>query len=118
MTERLRISGGSRRGRRLLSPPKNTIRPASDLVHQAVFNMLRNDLEEKTFYDVFAGTGIVGMEALSRGAKRAIFVEQDRRQLDLIRKNLAIAKFTAESSLRGSDAFTRCRRHPDTAGGR
>lgn len=106
MTERLRISGGSRRGRRLLSPPKNTIRPASDLVRQAVFNMLCNDLEEKTFYDVFAGTGIVGMEALSRGAKRAIFVEQDRRQLDLIRKNLAIAKFTAESSLRGSDAFT------------
>lgn len=89
-----------------MSPPKNTIRPASDLVRQAVFNMLRNDLEDKTFYDVFAGTGIVGMEALSRGAKRAIFVEQDRRQIDLIRRNLAIASFTAEATLRTSDAFT------------
>jgi 16S rRNA (guanine966-N2)-methyltransferase len=89
-----------------MSPPKNSIRPASDLVRQAVFNMLRWLLDDKIFYDVFAGTGIVGLEALSRGAKRAIFVEQDRRQIDLIRRNLEIAKFTAEANLRNSDAFT------------
>lgn len=106
MGEKLRISGGSRRGRRLLSPPTNSIRPASDLVRQAVFNMLGAAIEDAIFHDVFAGTGIVGMEALSRGAKRAIFVEQDRRQIGLIKQNLSRAGFTAEANVRGSDAFT------------
>ncbi|MFO0947634.1 MAG: RsmD family RNA methyltransferase [Planctomycetota bacterium] len=106
MAERLRISGGSRRGRKLISPPTNSIRPASDLVRQAVFNMLGTAIEDVVFYDVFAGTGIVGLEALSRGAKRAIFVEQERRQLVLIKQNLARAGFAAEANVRGSDAFT------------
>lgn len=105
MVEHLRITGGSRRGRRLQSPPRNTIRPASDMVRQAVFNMLVEVVENVVFYDIFAGTGIVGMEALSRGAERAIFIEQDRRQLDLIQRNLTIARFTNEASVRGSDAF-------------
>lgn len=105
MSERLRITGGTRRGRRLESPPSSTIRPASDLVRQAVFNMLAGAVEDCVFYDVFAGTGIVGLEALSRGARRAVFIERDRRQLALIRRNLGRAGFTAEAIVRGSDAF-------------
>lgn len=105
MTERLRVTGGTRRGRKLQSPPKNTIRPASDLVRQALFNMLGDDVVDCVFYDVFAGTGIVGIEALSRGAARAIFIERDRRQLQLIRQNLDRVQFGAEASVRGSDAF-------------
>ena len=88
MNERLRITGGSHRGRRLYSPPKNSIRPASDMVRQAVFNMLGPRVEEGRFYDVFAGTGIVGMEAISRGAPLAVFIERDRRQVALIHRNL------------------------------
>lgn len=105
MADRLRISGGSHRGRRLFSPPKNSIRPASDLVRQAVFNMLSGVVEGSVFLDVFAGTGIVGLEALSRGAARAVFIERDRRQIDLIRKNLERTGLTARAVLRGSDAF-------------
>lgn len=115
MTERLRVTGGTRRGRKLLSPPKNTIRPASDLVRQALFNMLGEEIVECVFYDVFAGTGIVGIEALSRGAARAIFVERDRRQLQLIRQNLDRVEFAAEASVRGSDAFVWARHfYPET----
>lgn len=88
MTEKLRITGGDWRGRKLYSPPKNSIRPASDLIRQAVFNMLANHVVDSAFYDVFAGTGIVGLEALSRGAGNAVFVERDRRMAALIRRNL------------------------------
>lgn len=105
VTEKLRVTGGSHRGRRVLSPPKNTIRPASDLVRQAVFNMLGDSIIDAVFFDVFAGTGIVGIEALSRGASRAIFIERDRRQLQLIRQNLRRVDLAESASVRGSDAF-------------
>lgn len=105
MAEGLRITGGTRRGRKLLSPPKNSIRPASDLIRQAVFNMLGASIEDAIFYDVFAGTGVVGLEALSRGARSAVFVERDRHNIALIRRNLDLAKFSAEGSARLSDAF-------------
>lgn len=105
MSERLRITGGTRRGRRLFSPPANTIRPASDFLRQAVFNMLGDTVEDCTFFDVFAGTGIVGLEALSRGAARVIFVERDRRQMALIKRNLAHAKFGPEAQFRTGDAY-------------
>src|SRR5262245_56669882 len=103
--QRLRITGGSRRGRRLFSPPANSLRPASDLVRQAVFNMLGESIDNCVFYDIFAGTGIVGLEELSRGATRAIFVERDRHSIALIRRNLDHAKFGPEASIRGGDAF-------------
>lgn len=104
--DKLRVSGGSRRGRRLFSPPSNTIRPCSDMVRQALYNILRNHIEGSVFVDVFAGTGIVGIEALSRGAERALFVESDRRQMVLIRRNLEHVGFEKEGIVRGSDAFT------------
>lgn len=105
MTERLRITGGTRRGRKLFSPPRDTIRPASDLVRQAVFNMLGQTVIGATFYDVFAGTGVVGLEALSRGARRAVFIEKERRNLALIRRNLDHIGFGPEGEIRGTDAF-------------
>src|SRR2546423_11971072 len=105
MSERIRITGGTRLNRRLLSPPKNTIRPASDMIRQAVFNMLGDLIEGSVFYDVFAGTGVVGMEALSRGAERAYFLERDRTYVQLIRRNLTLARFGAEAIVRPTDAF-------------
>ena len=105
MTDRIRITGGTRRNRRLYSPPKNTIRPASDMIRQAVFNMLGDLIEGTIFFDVFAGTGVVGMEALSRGADRAYFLELDRNNIQLIRRNLALAKFGVEAVVRPTDAF-------------
>ena len=105
MAEGLRITGGEMRGRKLFSPPKETIRPASDMIRQAVFNMLAPDLPGVDFYDVFAGTGVVGLEALSRGAGQAIFVERERRQIELIRRNVNHLGLRDSSAIRLSDAF-------------
>lgn len=106
MSERLRITGGERRGRRLQSPPRNSIRPASDMVRQAVFNMLGDAVVDSVFFDVFAGTGIVGIEALSRGAQRAIFIEFERRRIGLIRQNLRTCDLSDQASVRHADAFS------------
>jgi 16S rRNA (guanine966-N2)-methyltransferase len=116
MTERLRITGGTRRNRRLVSPPKNTIRPASDMIRQAVFNLLGDQIKGTVFYDVFAGTGIVGMEALSRGAERAYFLELDRSHVQLIRRNLTLARFGPEAVVRPTDAFAWARHFAPEAG--
>jgi 16S rRNA (guanine966-N2)-methyltransferase len=116
MSDRLRITGGTRRNRRLYSPPKDTIRPASDMIRQAVFNMLGDLIEGTIFYDVFAGTGVVGMEALSRGAEKAYFLEIDRSNVQLIRRNLTLAKFGPEAVVRPTDAFAWARHFaPETA---
>lgn len=67
--------------------------------------MLGSSIVDCIFYDVFAGTGVVGVEALSRGAARAVFIELDRHQVALIRRNLDRAHFGPEASVRGADAF-------------
>ncbi|WP_456395254.1 16S rRNA (guanine(966)-N(2))-methyltransferase RsmD [Desulfurobacterium sp.] len=88
----MRIIGGKYKGRRLYSMPKRKdtklLRPTTDRVKESVFSILDEYLEGTRFLDLFAGTGNVGIEALSRGAKEVVFVESDRRFCDLIRKNL------------------------------
>jgi len=80
----MRIVGGELRGRNLLSPKGSTTRPTSDRAREAIFNILhhakwlpRQLLDDSAVMDVFAGTGALGLEALSRGAKHAVFVERD-----------------------------------------
>ncbi|WP_457569222.1 16S rRNA (guanine(966)-N(2))-methyltransferase RsmD [Desulfurobacterium sp.] len=88
----MRIIGGKYKGRRLYSLPKRKdtklLRPTTDRVKESVFSILDEYLEGTKFLDLFAGTGNVGIEALSRGAKEVVFVESDRRFCDLIKKNL------------------------------
>ncbi len=105
MHDGLRITGGEHRGRKLFSPPKNTIRPASDMIRQAVFNMLGPSIHEVEFFDVFAGTGVVGLEAISRGASKAIFVERERRQVQLIERNARHVGVWDRCEVRAADAF-------------
>ncbi len=83
----LRIGGGMLNGRRLQSVPGISVRPTSGRVRQALFNMLRGDIQDAIFVDLFAGTGSVGLEALSHGAKQVYFVEQDRRAIAVLRRN-------------------------------
>ncbi len=87
----MRIVAGSVRGRRLLAPPGRTTRPTSDRVREAVFNALgsMDALVDATVVDLFAGSGALGLEALSRGAARATFVESDRTAADVLRRNVA-----------------------------
>lgn len=84
----MRVIAGRLRGRRLSAPRGRTTRPTSDRVREAVFSML-GELEGTSVLDLFAGTGALGIEALSRGAERALFVERDAAALDALERNLA-----------------------------
>ncbi len=86
----MRIVGGLAKGRRLATPASVT-RPTSDRVRESLFNTLESRLRlpGARMLDLFAGTGAVGLEALSRGAAEAVLVEKDRRALDVLRKNVA-----------------------------
>ena len=84
----MRVIGGEFRSRLLKSLPGLDVRPTPDRLREALFNVLAPRIQGAIFADAYAGTGAVGIEALSRGAARAIFVEQDRRALNLIRANL------------------------------
>jgi len=83
---KLRVSGGEARGRRLKAP-KN-IRPTQDMVKQAIFNMVGPRIEGARVLDLFAGSGALGIEALSRGAVHVTFVDQQPRGLAILRQNL------------------------------
>ena len=85
----MRIIAGSARGRRILSVPKDMpVRPISDRIKQSLFDILRPRLPGSRFLDLFAGTGAVGLEALSRGAEAAVFVDGDPRCVKVIERNL------------------------------
>ena len=87
----MRVVAGVAKGRRLVAPKGDSTRPTSDFVREAVFNSLQSliDLDGGHAVDLFAGTGAMGIEALSRGAASCVFVEKDRRAADAIRANLA-----------------------------
>lgn len=84
----MRIGGGVINRRQLRSVPGSAVRPTSARVRQALFNILRASVEDAIFVDLYAGTGSVGLEALSHGARHVYFVEHDRRVLPILRANI------------------------------
>jgi 16S rRNA (guanine(966)-N(2))-methyltransferase RsmD len=84
----MRVIAGSRRGRRLSGPEGNILRPTSDKVRGALFSIIGTQVSGSRFLDLYAGTGAVGIEALSRGASAVTFVESDPNVVALLRKNL------------------------------
>jgi len=84
----MRVIAGSHRGRRLSGPRGTTLRPTSDKVREALFSILGTRIPGSRFLDLYAGTGAVGIEALSRGATIATFVESDPKAVQIMRKNL------------------------------
>ncbi len=86
----LRISGGEWRGRRLKTPPGDAVRPTQEKVREAVFSMLQNDIPGADVLDLYSGSGSLGLEALSRGAARATFVDCDRRHLAVLKENATV----------------------------
>lgn len=113
----MRITGGEYGGRLLQSPKDRTIRPTSDKVRQAIFNILnsRIDLEGAAVLDAFAGTGALGIEALSRGALCCTFMDKNRGSLELSKQNHAALKITAKSSFVLKDATKPGPRPPEIA---
>src|SRR5689334_6005973 len=101
----MRIIAGERRGHRIDGPKDQTTRPTSDLVRESLFNILREVVVGRVVVDLFAGTGALGLEALSRGAARAIFVEKDRDNVALIYRNMALLRYEDRVRIRSTDAY-------------
>ena len=91
----MRVITGTAGGRKLKSPNGNAVRPTTDHVKQAIFNILQFDMEGRRVLDLFGGTGQMGIEALSRGAREAVFVDSSRTSVSLIRENLKLCGFRA-----------------------
>ena len=89
----MRIISGSRRGKKLLALEGEQVRPTTNMVKEALFNILQSGVEGRRFLDLFAGSGQIGLEALSRGAKEAVFVDASRDSIRVVEKNLEAAGF-------------------------
>ena len=85
----MRVVAGRARGTALTAPPDGRTRPTADRIKEDLFNIIARNAAGASFLDMYSGTGQIGIEALSRGAARAVFVESDRRSAELIRKNIA-----------------------------
>lgn len=102
----MRIIAGKYRSRPLLTPPDaETTRPIPDRVKESLFGILRGHFEGASVLDAFAGTGSIGLEALSRGAARVVFVERDRRAADLLERNIELLGAGDECDLVRGDAL-------------
>jgi 16S rRNA (guanine966-N2)-methyltransferase len=99
----MRITGGRLRGRRLASFKGLEIRPTSDRVREAIFDLLGHHLAGEKVLDLFAGTGSLGLEALSRGAAWALFVDRSPKAIELIGKNLKLCGFEAQGEVLRKD---------------
>lgn len=95
----MRVIAGSARSLHLKTPEGMDTRPTTDRIKETLFNMIRNDFPGGVFVDLFSGSGGIGIEALSRGAKRAYFVENSPKAAAVIAQNLAFTKMTDRAVL-------------------
>lgn len=102
----LRVIGGSARGKRLKLVPGDSTRPIMDRVKEALFNIIGMDILDANILDLFSGTGSVAIEALSRGASRAVMLDLDRNAIQTIQSNLEATGFTDQATVRRTDAFS------------
>jgi len=100
----LRVIAGSARGTKLKAPKGLSVRPTADRVKEALFNIIGARVIDCLFIDLFAGSGAVGIEALSRGAAGAVFVDHNRGNITLIRDNLEKTRLSERARLLLSDA--------------
>jgi 16S rRNA (guanine966-N2)-methyltransferase len=109
----LRVIAGKARGRKLRSVPGDSTRPITDRVKESLFNILGPDIQSAHLLDLFAGTGSVGIEALSRGADFVRFLDVDRLAIATIKANLEITGFSKQSEVLRLDAFALLERPAD-----
>jgi 16S rRNA (guanine(966)-N(2))-methyltransferase RsmD len=106
----MRVIGGVVRGRRIHAPRGRQTRPTSDYLREVLFDILAQQVLGRTFLDLYAGTGAVGIEALSRGAARAVFVENARAALAMLRRNLEVSGFLDRSEVVAMEVLRYLRR--------
>ncbi len=109
----MRIIAGAFKGRRLKAPLWEGVRPTSDALRETLFNILAPRIADARCLDVYAGTGAVGIEALSRGAAHVTFIERDRRATALIAANLAMCGVERGYTIESGDAAAVLRRISD-----
>jgi 16S rRNA (guanine966-N2)-methyltransferase len=102
----MRIIGGTAKGRKLVAVKGKGMRPTRDAVKESIFSMIQGNLEAAVVLDLFAGTGNLGLEALSQGAKRAIFVEKERVPLRALMRNIDLCGFRDRAEVISRDAET------------
>lgn len=102
----LRVIAGAAKGRKLKPVPGDTTRPVMDRVKEALFNILAGDVIDSNWWDLFAGTGAIGIEALSRGASSARFTDLNRAPIETIKENVDHCRFTNKAEIKRGDAFT------------
>jgi 16S rRNA (guanine(966)-N(2))-methyltransferase RsmD len=102
----MRVISGRAKGRKLRAVPGNKTRPITDRVKQSLFDILGGGVVGSYFLDLFAGTGSVGIEALSRGAERAVFVEWNAAAVRVIRRNLETTQLVAGARVVRANVFT------------
>jgi 16S rRNA (guanine966-N2)-methyltransferase len=101
----LRVISGKARGRKLKDVPGDTTRPVTDMVKEALFNILGGDVQDSSWWDLFGGTGAIGIEALSRGAAFVRFSDLNRLPIQTIQANLQATGFGSQAEVKRGDAF-------------
>ena len=101
----MRVIAGTARRLLLVTPPGDTTRPTGDKIKETLFNILQPELCDCRFLDLFAGSGGIGIEALSRGAREAVFAERDRKALECIKENLRTTRLFSKAQVLEGDAL-------------
>ena len=108
----IRVIAGKAKGRKLQMVPGINVRPIGDRVKESLFNIIGADIREARLLDLFAGTGSVGIEALSRGAARVVFIDENRKAIETIRNNLEHTRLQEVADVEQRDAFQYLRYMP------
>jgi len=106
-----RVTGGAVRGRALRTRPGSQTRPTTALVREAMFNIIGDSIRGARVLDLFAGSGSVGIEALSRGAERVMFVDRERTCVNIVTENLAVTGFAQRAGVASAEATDWLRAH-------
>jgi 16S rRNA (guanine966-N2)-methyltransferase len=109
----LRVISGKAKGRKLKSVPGDTTRPVTDMVKEALFNILAGDVIDSQWWDLFGGTGAIGIEALSRGADFVRFSDLNRLPTEIMKENLVVTGFANQAEIRRRDAIKWLASAPD-----
>lgn len=101
----MRVITGTARGRKLITLEGDDVRPTTDKVKESLFNIIQFYVEGASFLDLFAGSGQIGIEALSRGARQVVFVDKSKKSIDVIRQNLKTTGFEKNAVVLHSDSI-------------
>lgn len=101
----MRVIAGTARSLPLKTPAGMDTRPTTDRIKETLFNVIQNEVPGAAFIDMFSGSGGIGIEALSRGARRCYFLENDKEALNCIRENLKFTRFEDQAVILSQDAF-------------